>query len=130
MGELAFLPISELSRRIDGGELDPRDLLEAYFERANGPLRSLNCYLVLRQQGARADAGEAAARALRHERLGPLDGIPIGIKDNIDVAGLPTSNGFGGSHAVASADAEVVRRLKAQGAVILGKLNMQEGALG
>jgi aspartyl-tRNA(Asn)/glutamyl-tRNA(Gln) amidotransferase subunit A len=52
------------------------------------------------------------------------------VKDNIDVAGVPTTYGFGGRHPPATADAEVIRRLRAAGAVILGKLNMQEGALG
>ena len=71
------------------------------------------------------------ARAARMQRLSPIDGIPIAVKDNIDVAGVPTTNGFGGArHPVATADAEVIRRLRAAGAVILGKLNMQEGALG
>ena len=130
MHEVAFLPISELSRRIAAKELDPVDLAKVYLERAAGIGRSLNCYVALAQASAAQAAEEAAQRARRNARLGPLDGIPIGIKDNIDVAGVPTSNGFGGSHAAASRDAEVVRRLRAQGAVILGKLNLQEGALG
>jgi aspartyl-tRNA(Asn)/glutamyl-tRNA(Gln) amidotransferase subunit A len=130
MHDVAFLPITELSRRIEACELDPRHLLNVYLERATGVGRALNCYLALCQESAQAEAEHAAARARRNARLGPLDGIPIAIKDNIDVAGVPTSNGFGGPHPAASADAEVVRRLRAQGAVILGKLNMQEGALG
>jgi Asp-tRNA(Asn)/Glu-tRNA(Gln) amidotransferase A subunit family amidase len=130
MHELAFLPITELSRRIEACELDPRDLLNVYLARATGIGRALNCYLVLCRDQAQAHAEQAALRAERKARLGPLDGIPIAIKDNIDVAGVPTSNGFGGAHAPASADAEVVRRLRAGGAVIMGKLNMQEGALG
>ena len=130
MHEVAFLPITELSRRIEACELDPLDLFNVYLERATGVGRALNCYLALCQESAQAEAERAAARARRNARLGPLDGIPIAIKDNIDVAGVPTSNGFGGPHPAASADAEVVRRLRAQGAVILGKLNMQEGALG
>jgi Asp-tRNA(Asn)/Glu-tRNA(Gln) amidotransferase A subunit family amidase len=130
MHELAFLPITELARRIEACELDPRDLLNAYVARATGIGRALNCYLVLCQHEAEAEAEQAALRAQRKARLGPLDGIPIALKDNIDVVGVPTSNGFGGAHAPASADAEVVRRLRAHGAVIMGKLNMQEGALG
>jgi aspartyl-tRNA(Asn)/glutamyl-tRNA(Gln) amidotransferase subunit A len=130
MSELAFLPITELSRRIDAGVLDPRDLLQAYMRRADGVGRALNCYVGLCREGAVAAAGEAAKRAARRQRLGLLDGIPIGVKDNIDVAGAPTTNGFGGAHRPAATDAEVIRRLRAAGAVILGKLNMQEGALG
>ncbi len=55
----------------------------------------------------------------------------MAIKDNIDVAGVPTSNGFGGPpYRIPDTDSEVVRRLRAAGAIILGKLNMHEGALG
>jgi aspartyl-tRNA(Asn)/glutamyl-tRNA(Gln) amidotransferase subunit A len=130
MSELAFLPITELSRRLDAGVLDPRDLLQAYMRRADGVGRALNCYVALCRESAVAAAAEAAQRAARRQRLGPLDGIPVGVKDNIDVAGVPTTNGFGGTHRPAGTDAEVIRRLRAAGAVILGKLNMQEGALG
>jgi Asp-tRNA(Asn)/Glu-tRNA(Gln) amidotransferase A subunit family amidase len=130
MHEVAFLQLTELSRLIAARELNPLDLLNVYLERASGIGRSLNCYLALCPETAQQEARQAAERAQRNARLGPLDGISIGIKDNIDVAGVPTSNGFGGTHAAAAIDAEVVRRLRAQGAVILGKLNMQEGALG
>jgi Asp-tRNA(Asn)/Glu-tRNA(Gln) amidotransferase A subunit family amidase len=130
MSELTFLPITELSRRIDAGVLDPCDLLQAYIRRADGVGRALNCYVGLCRDGAVAAAGEAAQRAARRQRLGPLDGIPVGVKDNIDVAGVPTTNGFGGAHRPAASDAEVIRCLRAAGAVILGKLNMHEGALG
>ena len=130
MHEVAFLPLTKLSRLIAARELNPLDVLNVYLERASGIGRSLNCYLALCSETAQQEARQAAERAQRNARLGPLDGIPIGIKDNIDVAGVPTSNGFGGTHATALTDAEVVRRLRAQGAVILGKLNMQEGALG
>jgi aspartyl-tRNA(Asn)/glutamyl-tRNA(Gln) amidotransferase subunit A len=130
MSDPTFLPITELSRRLDEGLLDPRDLVRAYLERAQGVGRSLNCYIALCGEHAVAEAEKAAGRAARKRRLGALDGIPIAVKDNIDVAGVPTTNGFGGLHRPAAADAEVIRRLRAAGAVILGKLNMQEGALG
>ena len=60
MSELAFLPITELSRRIDAGVLDPRDLLQAYMRRADGVGRALNCYVELCRESAVAAAGEAA----------------------------------------------------------------------
>ena len=62
---------------------------------------------------------------------GALEGIPVAVKDNIDVAGLPTTDGtafYVGR--IATRDASVVARLPAAGAVIVGKLNMHEGALG
>jgi len=131
MSDTVFLPITELSRRVDALALDPLTLTHAFLERSEGVGRKLNCFIALCREQALADARRASERAARHQRLSPLDGIPVAVKDNIDVAGVPTTNGFGGSHhPVPTTDAEVVRRLKAAGAVILGKLNMQEGALG
>jgi aspartyl-tRNA(Asn)/glutamyl-tRNA(Gln) amidotransferase subunit A len=128
MSNAVFLPITELSRRIVAGTLDPLALTNEFLERSDGVGRPLNCYVTFCREQALADAEEASARVAR---LSPIDGIPIAVKDNIDVAGVPTTNGFGGSHyPVPSADGEVIRRLRAAGAVILGKLNMQEGALG
>ena len=131
MSDTVFLPITELSRRVDAATLDPLTLTRAFIARSEGVGRRLNCFVALCREQALADAERASERAARDQRLSPLDGIPVAVKDNIDVAGVPTTNGFGGSqYPVTAADAEVVRRLKAAGAVILGKLNMQEGALG
>jgi Asp-tRNA(Asn)/Glu-tRNA(Gln) amidotransferase A subunit family amidase len=131
MSQAVFLPITELSRRIESGALDPRELVQAYLERANGVGRPINAYVALREDAALVEAASSAQRASHGRRLGALDGIPVAVKDNIDVAGLPTTNGLGGARqAVAAADAEVVRRLREAGAIVLGKLNMHEGALG
>jgi Asp-tRNA(Asn)/Glu-tRNA(Gln) amidotransferase A subunit family amidase len=130
MEDTVFLPVTELSRRIESGVLDPRALARAYLERADTVGRPLNCYVALCGERAMAEADVAAQRAERKQRLSPLDGIPVAVKDNIDVAGVPTTNGFGGTHHVVDVDAEVIRRLRGAGVVVLGKLNMQEGALG
>ncbi len=64
-------------------------------------------------------------------QIGALEGIPVAIKDNIDVAGLPTTDGTAHfARRIAAADAHVTARLRSAGAIILGKLNMHEGALG
>jgi aspartyl-tRNA(Asn)/glutamyl-tRNA(Gln) amidotransferase subunit A len=131
MSDLAFLSIARLTGLIDQGALDPVALARLYLDRAEGVGRPLNAFVLLCRDTALAEAAAAAQRARVRRRLGPLDGVPIAIKDNIDVAGVPTSNGFGGAPwRVPMQDAEVVRRLRAAGAVILGKLNMHEGALG
>jgi aspartyl-tRNA(Asn)/glutamyl-tRNA(Gln) amidotransferase subunit A len=131
MSSLAFLSAAALSRRIDAGDIDPRDLTRLFLGRANGEGRSLNCFITLCEQSALAEATAAAERARSKRRLGPLDGIAVAVKDNMDVAGVPTSNGFGGApYRIPERDSEVVRRLRAAGAVILGKLNLHEGALG
>ncbi len=131
MADLEFLPITRLSELIDLGEISAQTLTRLFLDRADGAGRQLNCYITLSKESALSEAHAAAGRAASKQRLGPLDGIPIALKDNIDVAGVATSNGFGGTpYRVPVEDAEIVCRLRAAGAVILGKLNMHEGALG
>jgi Asp-tRNA(Asn)/Glu-tRNA(Gln) amidotransferase A subunit family amidase len=129
--DLAFQPIAALSAALESGAFDAVALTRHYLARIDGPGRALNAFVTLTREPALREAEQAAARAAGGRRRGPLDGIPIALKDNIDVAGVPTGNGFGGAPwRVPAADAAVVRRLRAAGAVILGKLNMHEGALG
>ena len=131
MHDLAFRPITELSRGLDTGSVDAETLTRTFLDRISGAGRGLNCFITLCEDTALDAARAAAMRAASGGRLGVLDGIPVALKDNIDVAGVPTSNGFGGPpYRIPDEDAEVVRRLRASGAVILGKLNMHEGAMG
>jgi aspartyl-tRNA(Asn)/glutamyl-tRNA(Gln) amidotransferase subunit A len=87
----------------------------------------LNAYVHVNPQALR----EAQASELRRARgqFGRLDGVPIAIKDNLDVAGLPTACGLPGSHPPATADAYAVARLRGAGAVILGKTHVPEASL-
>ena len=131
MNDLTELTIVAASQRLAHGEVSSFDLTEAYLVRIGALDATLHCYLAVRAEAARVEAHAADARHSRGERRGPLDGIPIALKDNIDVAGVPTTNGMGlRSGTTPVDDAEVVRRLRAAGVVILGKLNMHEGALG
>lgn len=131
MLNLAFMSATELSPLIEAGDVDPRDLTRVFLDRARGEGRGLNCFIALCEKSALAEASAAAERARSKGRRGPLDGIPVAVKDNMDVAGVPTSNGFGGApYRIPAQDSEVVRRLRAAGSIILGKLNMHEGALG
>ena len=131
MDDLRFFPITRRSDRIDRGEVDVEALTRSFLDQAHATAASLNSYVLLLAASATTEARAAAERAARKQRLGPLDGIAVALKDNVDVAGFPTSNGFGGGpHRIPTEDAEIVRRLRAAGAVILGKLNMHEGAIG
>jgi aspartyl-tRNA(Asn)/glutamyl-tRNA(Gln) amidotransferase subunit A len=132
MTDLPFQSIAQLSAALDARTLDARALTRDALARIDGPGRALNAFVVVCRDTAVQAAEAAAARAAAGRRLGALDGIPVALKDNIDVAGLPTGNGFGGATPwrVPREDAEVTRRLRAAGAVILGKLAMHEGALG
>jgi len=115
--------VVEVARRIRAGELSPREAVESYLdriERLDGPI---NSYLTVRAEEALAEAGAAPD--------GPLHGVPIAVKDVIDVAGTPTtaaSKVLGGN--VAACDAVCVERLRAAGAIVLGKLNTHEFAFG
>ena len=131
MSQLAVMSISRLSRLLDAGETNAEELTRLFLDRAEGVGRGLNCYITLCRETALIEARAATERAATKQRRGKLDGIPVAIKDNIDVAGVPTSNGFGGAPwRIPCEDSEIVRRLREAGAVILGKLNMHEGALG
>lgn len=131
MQDLAFKSATELGRLIDTSAIDPLELTHIYLARAEGVGRALNCFIALCSESAIAEATAASGRVRAKQRLSPIDGIPVAIKDNMDIAGLPTSNGIGGpAYRKPERDSEVVRRLRAAGAIVLGKLNMHEGALG
>jgi aspartyl-tRNA(Asn)/glutamyl-tRNA(Gln) amidotransferase subunit A len=118
-----------LAALLQSGELSAVDLTSAYIERAKKHAR-LNAYITLDEGGAFAQA-EAADREIklgRKER--PLLGLPIAVKDQLDVAGLRTTAGSKLVDYVAEEDSTAVSRLRQAGAVILGKLNMSEFALG
>ena len=131
----AHLSVAELSAAFEAQQLDALSVTRSVLARIEALNPALNAYLTVCGDTALAEAAEASARAAAGQRRGVLDGVPIALKDNIDLAGLPTSNGFAQSEKLPpwrlpKEDAELVRRLRAAGAVILGKLNMHEGALG
>jgi aspartyl-tRNA(Asn)/glutamyl-tRNA(Gln) amidotransferase subunit A len=129
MPGLTSLTLTELAAGYRAGALDPRDVTAAYLETIEARNPALNAYIAVLADSAAAAAEASAERWGAGTVLGPLDGAPVAIKDNIDLAGVATTNGcaFG---PIAAADAAVSARLKAAGAVILGKLNMHEAALG
>ena len=128
MTDLTDLDLVAASEGLAQARFRAADLTAAYLDRIADRDRDLNCYVTVTAAAAEKAAEECDRRA---KRLGPLDGIPIALKDNIDLADTITGNGLGPrNRAPAAVDASVVARLKAAGAVILGKLNMHEAALG
>jgi len=121
--------LTEAALALRSGEITAETLLDQHLQTIGLRQPQLNCFVTLDEAGARAAAKGSAARHFGGAPLSMLDGIPIALKDNIDVAGLPTSNGTAELRP-ASEDAEVTARLRAAGAVLLGKLNMHECALG
>ncbi len=112
----------ELVRRTSAGEVTAVELVQAALERITERDPSLNAFSVVRRREALAEAAEVDARAER----GPLHGLPVAVKEELDVAGCVTTFGGRGNSTPAAADGEVVRRLRSAGAVVVGKTRMPE----
>ena len=123
--ELAFSGLARQAELVAGGELGAVELLAWTLERIDAAQPSLNAFRLLRPEAARAEAAEAERRLAAGESL-PLLGVPIAIKDDMDLAGEPTAFGCPGEFEVCRNDGEVARRLRAAGAVIVGKTNTPE----
>lgn len=123
------LTISQAAALLRAGELSPLDLVEAHIERAERD--QLNALATLTADRARAEAERARRELASGVDRGPLHGIPISLKDNIDVAGVRTTAGsLLYADRVPTTDATVTRKLREAGAVLIGKANMHELALG
>jgi aspartyl-tRNA(Asn)/glutamyl-tRNA(Gln) amidotransferase subunit A len=123
----AMLSIAEASRRIRSGALTSRQLTEACLARIAVYEPKLNAFITLMAAPARACADSLDAEFKAGKWRGPLHGIPIALKDLIDTAGVRTTGGsavFAGRFP--TEDATVVKRLRAAGAVIIGKANLME----
>ena len=128
---LTNLTISELAPMIQARELSPVELTEAALEQVDRLQPVLNSFITVLQDQAREQAKEQEAALMRGEYRGPLHGIPVGIKDNIDTGGIRTTVGSKVlSGQVPVEDALTVAKIKEAGAVILGKENLEEFAAG
>jgi len=125
------LTAAELARRYGGGDLSPVEIARLALEHAEREQPRLNAFITLLPEAALETARESEARYRQGRPLGPLDGVPVAVKDLVHMAGVRTTaaskvlDGY-----VASEDADVARRLKAGGAVIIGKTNLHEFAFG
>ncbi|WP_224705331.1 amidase [Devosia aquimaris] len=127
--DLCDLDIAELARRLRAGRLTSQALVRATLSRIKRRDPAYRSFYLVLEDAALGDAARADEELAQGIDRGPLHGIPVGIKDLIDVAGLPTSaNAPGRAQAIADHDAEVVRRLRTGGAIILGKLATYEWA--
>lgn len=125
------LDLGSQSLALQRGTLTASGLTEATLEHIAARNGELNAFVHVDADGALAAARASDERLARGRPLSALDGIAVALKDNIDVAGLPTTAGMATRRGrIAPRDAFVVRRLRDAGAVILGKLHMHEAALG
>ena len=121
--------IVEISAALDTAEISASTLLMQQLEHIERRQAILNCYVELDVTGAQRSAKSSDFRRQDGEALSQLDGVPIALKDNIDAVGMATRNGAKYHHSV-SGDAAVSELLRKAGAIILGKLNMDECAIG
>ena len=131
MSDPTTLGAAELGAAFAARTLSPVQLLQALLARIDRLDGELRVFVTLDREGALRAAREAEAAFAAGRSRGPLHGVPVGVKDIIDVEGLPTlcNSRLRQGH-VARADAAVVARLRASGAVILGKVATHEWALG
>ncbi|WP_269218079.1 amidase [Actinomadura viridis] len=115
----AMQGLREQAESLRRGEVSAEELVGQALERIEEG-RSLGAFRVVRAEAARNEAREAGKRLREGERL-PLLGVPVAIKDDTDIAGETTPFAVKGRHPVAVRDAEVVRRLRSAGAVVVGK---------
>lgn len=129
--ELCWLSVVEAGRLLRAGTVTPLDLARACLARIERLDPGLNAFIAVHAERALEEARAAGAELAAGRDRGPLHGIPIGLKDLVDEAGVPTTAASAAyAHRIPDRDAEVVRRLRAAGAVLIGKLNLHELAYG
>ena len=128
---LHWCSLSEVADQLSRGELTAVALTEHMLRRINEHNKDLHCYCRVLEESALARAAQLDELRARGEALGPLHGVPIGLKDLLNTRGVVTASGTTvmADH-VPTVDAEVVSRLHRAGVVVLGKLQLTEGAYG
>lgn len=131
MTELHWLTAAEIGEGYRARRFSPVELVQALLDRIAVCDKKLNAFIRLDAQAALDSARQVEKDIAAGRARGPLHGVPVGIKDIIDVAGLPTTcHSKIRINSVAAADAEVVERLRASGAILLGKMALHEFAIG
>lgn len=128
MTELAFAGIAEQARLLLAGEVSSRELVALYLDRIERIDPQLNAFSKVFADRARDDAEQADKRLAAGESL-PLLGVPVAVKDELDMEGEVAAHGTRGYEEPATADAEHVKRLRDAGAVFIGKTHLPELAI-
>jgi len=129
--EVTYKPVSELSALLEAKEISSAELMEAFLARTRAVDGRVQAFNSFDGEDALAQARASDARRAAGQARGPLDGIPIGLKDVISVAGQPlTASSRMLANFVSPYDATVARKLKEAGALCWGRLNLDEFAMG
>jgi len=120
--------LSDQVAALRAGATSSAELVESALSNIESTQGTLNAFRIVCRESAPAEAARADERLADGERL-PLLGVPVAIKDDVDLAGHPTSFGCAGAFPAEREDCEMVRRLRAAGAVIVGKTNSPEVGL-
>ena len=130
MSEIWQLPAAELAQRIARRQLSSAEVVDAHLARIDAVNPALNAVVRVLADEARAAAVKADQRLASGETVGPLHGVPFTVKENIDMAGLPTTWGVPAlAEAVVPVDAPVVERMRAAGAIPIARTNLPDMAL-
>lgn len=129
--DIPFLTVAELAQLIESREVSPVEVTQAYLDRIDGLDFKFNAYLAVSRREALEAARESEADIARGDYRGPMHGIPVAVKDQFWTKGVRTT---GGTRILADfvpdEDATIIANLKQAGAVLLGKTNMTEFAMG
>ena len=130
MEELWSLSAGAMAERIAAKKVSATEVVEAHIQRIRKVNPQVNAIVRVLEDEALACAREADRKTCSGEQLGPLHGVPFTIKENIDVAGLPTTWGVPAfADAIPSRDAPVVARMRGAGAIPIGRTNLPDMAL-
>lgn len=123
--DVCFAGAAAQAELLRSGELSARELVDASLRRIERHDRQLNAFRLVFADEAMAAAAEADERRARGDDA-PLLGVPIAVKEDLPIAGLPTTTGTDCVDSDEPADAEIVRRLRAAGAIVIGRTRMPE----
>jgi amidase len=126
LADVCFAGAARQARLVRSRELSPSELVEATLRRIEDVEHELNCYIRVLGDEAIEEAAAVERRMGGGDAELPLAGVPVAIKDNTDIAGQRTSHGTRAVERIAPADSAVVRRLRAAGAVVVGKTSLPE----
>lgn len=131
MTELAFTPVHQLARELAARRISPIEVVDAYLARIAAHEPKLHAFIAVHADSARLAARAAEAAIHAGHAVGPLHGIPIALKDLIELEGLPVAGGCEAWRSrVATRTATLARKLVAQGMIVLGKTHTVEFAMG